>query len=419
MGNSSIVVPNLKETTPNPQGEVFVARQPIYDQHLNVIAYDLLFRRNEVNEAGNVEPYQASAQVLLNTFVEIGLDALVGDQRAFIRFSRGFLLLDYVKLFPAKRIGIEVKDIEVSNDLIEAVAALSVQGYTIVLDDFIYDDTLLPLVELADIVKLDVSALERPELEEQVGLLRHTNVELLAKKVETQDDLAYCKDLGFTYFQGFFFCTPEIVSGRRLPANRLALLQLLGALQNPDAEFDELEALISRDASLSYRLLSIANSAYYARAQKIDTIRQGLLLLGMKAITSTVSLLLLAHVEDKPHELLITAILRAKMCELLAVEMRHEEHEKFFLVGLFSVLDALMDRPMQEVLQALPLQDDIAQALLEQQGILGTILTCVLAYERGKWKEASSCGLDSEEIVDAYLNAISWTNEMSHFIRPA
>jgi EAL and modified HD-GYP domain-containing signal transduction protein len=392
---------------------IFVARQPIYNQNLEVLAYDLLFRYSETNEAGGIEAYQASAQVLLNTFVEIGLDKLVGNNRAFIRFSRGFLLLDYVKLFPSDRIGIEVKDIVVGNDLLEVVGALSVRGYTIILDDFIYHDDLLPLVELADIVKLDMSKMNRTELAEQVVLLKPLSVQLLAKKIETRDDFDYCNNLGFDYFQGFFFCQPEVVQGRRMPANRLAMLQLISALQNPAVDYDEIEILISKDVALSYRLLNLINSAYYARTQKIDSIRQCLLLLGMKAIKTTVSLLLLSNIDDKPHELLTTAMIRAKMSEQIAIEMGYREAQKFFLVGLFSVLDALLDRSMRELLQNLPLQEDIHKALLGQEGILGTIKSCVLAYERGKWNEIKALGLDDVLVIEAYLNAISWANDMN------
>jgi len=416
MRQPSLVADEMSQTNMTDSHHVFVARQPIYDRNLDVIAYDMLFRSDETNAAGEVEAYQASAQVLLNTFVEIGLDKLIQDKQAFIRFSRGFLLLDYVKLFPADRIGIDVKDIVIGNDLIEAVAALCVQGYTIVLDDFIYQDELNPLIELADIIKLDVSKLERQELEQQVALLKPTQTKLLAQKIETQDDFTYCKQLGFDYFQGYFFCQPEVVKGHRMPTNRLALLQLLATLQKPDADFDEVEAQISKDASLSYRLLSIVNSSYYSRPTKIETLRQGLLYLGMKAITTTVSLLLLANVDDKPHELMMTAMIRAKMAERLGAQMGHEQPDKFFLVGLFAILDALMNRPMQELLQDLPLQDDITSALQERAGLLGTILASVMAYERGNWAEMSNLGLDENVIVTAYLDAVSWADEMNDIL---
>ena len=198
-----------------------------------------------------------------------------------------------------------------------------------------------------------------------------------------------------------------------MPANRLAMLQLISALQNPNVDYDEIERLISKDVALSYRLLNIINSAYYARTQKIDSIRQCLLLLGMKAIKTTVSLLLLSNIDDKPHELLTTAMIRAKMSEQIAIEMGYREAQKFFLVGLFSVLDVLLDRSMRELLQDLPLQEDISKALLGQGGILGTIISCVLAYERGKWNEIKALGLDDVLVIEAYLNAISWANDMN------
>ena len=204
--------PSLEESTAPTTHDIFVGRQPIFDRQLNVVAYELLFRSSEVNEAGPLEPYQATAQVLLNTFLGIGLDTLVGDKRAFVNFSRGFLLLDYVQLFPADRVGIEVlENTVVDAELLEEVRSLSAQGYTIALDDFTYDDSLQPLVALADIIKLDVRALDRSALEEHVALLRQYEVKLLAEKVETRDEFTACQDLGFDYFQGYFDTVVKIL----------------------------------------------------------------------------------------------------------------------------------------------------------------------------------------------------------------
>jgi EAL and modified HD-GYP domain-containing signal transduction protein len=405
---------------PTPRLACFVGRQPIYDLQLNVIAYELLFRSSETNQAGPLEPFQATAQVLLNTFLEIGLEALVGPKRAFINFSRGFLLLDYMQLFPPDRVGIEVLEgTVVDAELLEAVRQLSARGYTIALDDFILHDHLRPLVELADLIKLDILALERPALEEHVALLRPYGVKLLAEKVETYDQFHTCKALGFDYFQGYFLCQPEIVTGQRSPTNRLALLHLLAEIQRPDLTFEELEALLSQDVSLSYKVLRIANSAFYARLSKIESLKQALLRLGLRTIVTWTSLLLLAAVDDKPQELLRIAMVRAKMCEQLCVAFGQHEGAAAFLVGLLSVLDALLDRPMAELLEALPLAEGLIQALLYHQGVLGQTLHSVLDYERGLWEEVSALQIDPEAIVDAYLTAVGWTVEMGDMLRGA
>jgi EAL and modified HD-GYP domain-containing signal transduction protein len=392
--------------------DVFVGRQPIYDRQLDVFAYELLFRSGEVNQAGVLDGDQATSQVILNTFMEIGLETIVGTKQAFINLTRDFILRDYSDVFPAGRVVMEVlEDVAVDAQLIEAVRGLSTQGYTIALDDFIYHESLHELVAVADIIKVDIMALDRAALQEHVTLLRDYDVKLLAEKVETQDDFKYCKDLGFDFFQGYFFCKPEIIKGQRVPANRLVILQLLAKLQDPEADFQELESIIGRDVSLSYKLLRVINSAFYSLPRKIESLRQALLMLGTKFIASWVSIFILAGIDDKPHELMITAIVRAKMCELLALALRQRNKEAFFTVGLFSALDALMDSPMQEVLASLPLSDEITAALLAHEGLLGDALRCVLAYERGEWDQVTCLDLDRVAITDAYLGAITWAAE--------
>jgi EAL and modified HD-GYP domain-containing signal transduction protein len=392
--------------------DVFVGRQPIYNRQLEVFAYELLFRSGEGNQAGVLDGDQATSQVVLNTFVEIGLEAIVGSKQAFINLTRDFILQDYSQVFPTDRVVVEVlENIPVDAELIEAVRELSAKGYTIALDDFIYRESLRALVEIADIVKVDILAQDRLALQEHVAVLRQYNVKLLAEKVETQDDFRYCKDLGFDYFQGYFFCKPEVIKGHRIPANRLVTLQLLAKLQDPETDFEELESIVSRDVSLSYKLLRVVNSAFYSLTRKVDSIRHALLLLGTRFITSWVSLIILAGIDDKPHELMITAMVRAKMCELLAQALGRRNKDTFFTVGLFSALDALMDSSMEEVLGSLPLSDEIKAALLEYEGSLGAVLRCVLAYERSNWEEVCYLGLDRGTITRAYLEAIAWATK--------
>jgi EAL and modified HD-GYP domain-containing signal transduction protein len=394
--------------------DVFVGRQPIYDRQLDVYAYELLFRSGESNHARVTDGDRATSQVILNTFMEFGLETIVGSKLAFINLTRGFILQDYSPVFPAGRVVLEVlEDIPVDAELIEAVSRLSLQGYLIALDDFIYHERLQPLVEVADIIKVDVLALDAAALREHAATLRQYKVKLLAEKVETQDHFKHCRDLGFDYFQGYFLCKPEVIRGQRVPGNRFVTLQLLAKLQEPETTFGELEHIISRDVSLSYKLMRVVNSAFHALPQKIDSLRQALLRLGTRHITTWVSLILLSEFDEKPHELMVTAMVRAKMCELLARAVGHSSQEMFFTVGLFSALDALMDSSMEEVLKSVPLSDEITAALLSNAGMLGDVLRCVLAYERGDWDAVHCFGLDGTTITDAYLQAITWATETS------
>ncbi len=266
------------------------------------------------------------------------------------------------------------------------------------------------------VVKLDLIAMDRTRLEEYVGSLRKRKVKLLAEKVETQEVFDLCKNLGFDYFQGYFLCRPNVIKGHRMPATRLVILRLLAKLQAPDIEFRDLEEIVRQDVSLSYKLLRLINSAFYARPAEIKSIRQALTLLGLRQVQAWVSLLVLSKIDDKPHELMITAMMRAKMCEFLALISQEHSAETGFMTGLFSVLDALLDLPPEEVLASLPLSEDITSALLHYEGSLGALLRCILAYERGDWEGVAYPGLEAGVVRDAYLKSLSWATEVSSLL---
>lgn len=395
--------------------DIFVGRHAIYNRELDVIAYELLFRGSEAAERAEFKDADvATSQVILNTFTEIGLDKIVEDKMAFINLTRSFVLGDYSLPLPKAGLGVEIlENITIDQPVIEAVQRLSSQGYTIVLDDFVYHESLRPLVELADIIKIDVQTLPDSEVQRHVEILRKHTVKLLAEKVETHEVFEFCNRLGFDYFQGFFFCQPHIIKGQRIPPNRLVTLRLLAKLQDPVTSIRELETLISQDVSMSYKLLRSLNSAFYSLPRKIESIHQALVMLGNQWLKTWASLLLLSSIHDKPQELMQMAMVRAKMCELLAAAKRLSPKETFFTAGLFSVLDALMDQSMEDVLNALPLSQEINDALLRREGNLGAVLQCVLDYERGNWDAVLHIGLQQGEITQAYLEAITWANQVS------
>ncbi|MFQ5829068.1 MAG: EAL and HDOD domain-containing protein [Candidatus Methylomirabilia bacterium] len=394
---------------------VFVGRQPIFNREFKVVGYELLFRTGGVDDAAVVDGDQATSQLLLNTFTEIGLDQIVGTRLAFINFTRPFILGTYSFPFPKDRVVMQiVEDITVDEELIEAVQRLARAGHRIALDDFICSRTLYPLVPFADIVKLDIRKVERTHLQEHVAIFRQRHVKILAEKVETPEDLEFCAGLGIDYFQGFFLSKPKVVRGRTLPANRQMTLRVLAEFHNPDVELAELAELIGYDLSLSYRLLRLVNSAFYALPRKISSIHQALILLGIQRVRGWATLLTLSGLNDKPHELTVTTLLRAKMCELLALAMNMDEPDTDFTVGLFSTLDAFLDLPMDEALASLPLAEEVTAALLDQEGRHGAVLRCVLAYERGAWSEVACPGLEPPEARDAYLEAAKWAAHISN-----
>jgi len=395
--------------------DVFVGRHAVYNRELEVIAYELLFRGSATAERAEFQDAdEATSRVILSTFTEIGLDKIVEGKMAFINLTRSFVLGDYPLPLSKAGLGLEIlENISIDQPVIEAVQRLSTQGYTIVLDDFTYHESLSPLVEIADIIKIDIQALPDSDVQRHVEILRKHRVKLLAEKVETHEQFEFCNRLGFDYFQGFFFCQPHIVKGQRIPPNRLVTLRLLAKLQDPVTSIRELETLISQDVSMSYKLLRSLNSAFYSLPRKIESVHQALVMLGNQWLKTWASLLLLSSIHDKPQELMQMAMVRAKMCELLATAKRLGAKEIFFTTGLFSVLDALMDQPMEDVLNALPLSQEINDALLRREGNLGVVLQCVLDYERGNWDAVQRIDLQQAEITQTYLEAIAWATQVS------
>ena len=399
--------------------DIFVGRQPIYDRDLNVVAYELLFRSGTENRAGPLDGDQATSQVILNAFVEIGLDRVVGACPAYVNLTRNLLLDDESLPLPPERAVLEVlEDVPVDAALLQALGRLRARGYTIALDDFVLDPGREALLEHARIVKLDLQRLTAPELDAHITALRPYDLTLLAEKVETHAELEQCRALGFEYFQGYFFSRPKIVTGQRIPANRLTILQLLAELQNPHIEVEELEQLIRRDVALSYRLLRYINSAFFALPREVDSIRQAVIYLGLKAIRTWATLIALSGIDDKPHELMTTAMVRAKMCELLAEARKLPVRESCFTAGLFSALDALMDMPMESVVESLPLSAEITGALLGREGTIGRTLTQVLDYEQARWQHMDRADLSAAQLTDIYLQAVEWAQEVTRALGP-
>jgi EAL and modified HD-GYP domain-containing signal transduction protein len=393
--------------------DIYIGRQPIYDRKLHVYAYELLFRAASDNSANFTDGDQATTDVIVNTFLEIGLDNIVGNRLAFINLTRSFFVGEHTISLPKNRVVLELlEDIDADEEVIAGVKRLSEQNYTIALDDFIYHESLQPLVSLADLVKIDVMALNRDEIREHVSALRQHPLRLLAEKVETQEDFEFCRDLGFDYFQGYFFAQPKVIRGQRLPNNRLAILKLLSRLQDPGITPQQLEELISQDIAFSYRILRYVNSASLALPRKIESIHQAVVILGLQTIKTWTTLLAMSQVDNKPAELVVTAMVRGKMAEGLAKAMHAAQPESFFTVGLFSALDALMDNSMEEILTQLPLADHIASALLHRRGVHGDILDCVLSYERGEWENLGCSQLGTHKIRDCYLQALQWAGDV-------
>ncbi len=398
--------------------DAFVGRQPIFDQHKSVYAYELLFRNGSSTSANVVDGNQASTQVILNTLTEFGLDSIVGKHRAFINLTRELLVDDLIQMLPQKRVVLEIlEDVTVDKELVDAVRELSQQGYIIALDDFVYSDDWQPLVEIADIIKLDVMAMADNEIAQQVKFLRGFDTLLLAEKVETMEHFNFLKTLKFDYYQGYFLSKPSIIEGKRTPTNKLSILQLLAKLARAETPHSEIESLITQDVTLSYKILRYINAACFALPRKIASINEAIIYLGLSNIRRFASMMAMTGFNDQPHEILLTSLIRARMCELLAEATGQKNTDTYFTLGLFSSLDIMLLMPMVKLVDELPLGEDLTQALLDKDGQLSEALRCVLAYERQQWQVVKFTGLSGQEISNIYLQAVQWGNEAGTTIR--
>jgi len=398
-------------------GDIFVGRQPILSTKLKTIGYEVLYRNCEIGQAIFSDEAVATATVLLNTYLDIGLEHVVGSHLAFLNIPKQFLLERYCEALPKNRVVLEIlENVKPTSQVLEALTSLAQQGYTIALDDFTYEDRYKPFLELADIVKIDVLGKSEERLQREVSQLRDCRVRLLAEKVETPEMYNICKKLGFYYFQGYFFFRPDIIRGREIPANRIALLELMGKIQDPHIPFKGLVEHIRNDLSLSYKVLRYVNSAYVGLPKRVDSIDHAACMVGIERIRTWATLIIMASGQTQATEILVIALIRAKMCERLGQKLGAKAPEKYFTMGLLSVLDALYESSMQDIIDKLPLPEDIKDALVNGTGEMGLVLFSVKAYEEGEWMELKHLQLDPTVIRDFYLEAIDWANHFSPMI---
>lgn len=388
--------------------EIYFARQPIYNRDFQVEGYELFYRQAGADSAQFLDAETATSQVVLNTVTEVGLDRIVGPHKAFINIARDFVVGGYLEMFALPQLVFEVVgNIVVDEPLLQSLRQLRRQGYRFVLDDYTDNEAYRTLLEIADYVKIDMLVTPEEEVRRVVPFLRQRKVALMAERIETQAIQELCQTLKFDFFQGYHFSQPKMLKFRGVPANQLAVLQLVGKLHEPEIDLKAIETLIRQDVSLSYKLLRYINSAYFNLPRRIDSIQRAIILLGTKNIRSWATLISLANIDHHRSDLITVALERAKMCELLAEAVGIKQKESGYTVGLLSVLDAMTQAPMDDILAALPLDEEINEALLQRKGILGRILACTLAYERCDWESLDMLDLEPSRINDAYMTALA------------
>jgi EAL and modified HD-GYP domain-containing signal transduction protein len=392
-----------------------LARQPIFNTQMKVVGYELLCRSSHVNQASFNNGDAASSQVLLNTFTELSIANVVGKHLAFINFTRN--LLETPPPFDQKQLVIEVLEGQkVDAAMLHALKVLREHNYTIALDDFVLTPETQCLIPYADIIKLDVLQLSPQEVVNHLKHLKPFGITLLAEKVETYEMLEFCKSAGFDLFQGYFLARPQIISGRKMSDNKQSVLQLLAALQDPDVSAEHIEKMLARDTVLSFKLLRLVNSAAFGLARKVDSLKHAVLLLGINKIKNWVNILAMSNLGDKPHELSVSALTRARMCELIANRLTDKnKSDGYFTVGLLSTLDAFMDAPLTTLLDSISLSKHINDAILKKMGSEGKVLEITTAYERGDWEKIdwdylAENNINAEELAQIYIDTLAWVD---------
>jgi c-di-GMP phosphodiesterase len=380
-----------------PPADVLVARQPIYDPGLKVVAYELL-----------VEGDHSSAAIS-----EIGL-SLVAGQPAYVPVTRELLLEGAATALPADSVvlavGPALERDRLTRDSIEELVA---SGYRLAVMDHEPGGPMDPLLPLAHVVGVDVAGVDRGLLRARLDRFAGMAVTKLARNVEQHEELELCIGLGFDLLQGHFICRPRVVSEQGVKVNTMNRMKLIARLRDDHMDFDELNDIIGRDVALSYNLLRFINSAFFSLPRRVESIRDALVLLGSIHVRKWATLMALADSQDKPRELVVTGLVRARMCELLAGAYGQRDLEGAFTTGLFSVVDALTDSSMVELLQSLPLSREIIEALLNHEGPKGRILRAAIAYERGDFGELDNLPPTRVPLSDLYADAVAWATEAS------
>jgi c-di-GMP-related signal transduction protein len=408
--------------------DTLIARQPIFDRQQRVYGYELLFRSGLDNVFDYHDPTEASSMVIANSLLLPGLELLTTSKKAFINVTRDVLIKEYVTLFSREVFVVEILEtVESDAEVVAACQKLKNAGYTIALDDFVIDGLAAPLVHLADIIKVDFLATAEEERKAMIHRYAPRGIRLLAEKVETREAFQEALELGYSYFQGYFFSKPVIFSGKDVPAFKFHLLQILAEINRAALDFKHIAEIIKREMSLTYKLLRYINSSFFGLRHQVTSLEHALILLGEREVKKLISLIAVTSMgKDKPNELVVLAIIRAKFCELLASRVGlAARSQDLFLMGMFSLIDAIIDQPLAAILQSMPLADDVKTALLGEDNRLRCVYAYMLTYEKGDWQAVSGwalqLGLNEADAAPLYLEAVEWCHKSfeSGFLTPS
>ncbi len=369
-----------------PPEIVQVGRQPILDRNMQVYGYELLYRADDQGPAAGFDGNYATARTVLTSFLEFGIQNLVGPHRVFINLTGKFFSDTQPLPLDKDRLVLELlENIDLHPDVIAGARTMHEDGYMVALDDFKFEDRWDTVLPYCSIVKVDLPGLSLEEFVPQIGALKARGLLLLAEKVETHADFELAKSLGFDLFQGYFFAKPQILSTTRLQTNQILLLKMVTRINDPQCGIEELADLVAQDTKLSFKILRFINSAAIGLPRKMESIKQAVMFVGMRRLRAWANLFILAGMNNRVPEILTTCLVRAEFCQSLAKEINSGDPDSGYTVGLFSLLDAILERPMAALVQDLPLSEDMLEALVNRTGTYGNALNYVIALETGIW----------------------------------
>ena len=394
-----------------------MARQPILNRDEQVFGYELLFR-DGIENIFRASDADAAARSTLDSTLMMGFDVLCDGQRAFINCTRELLLKDGITLLPSEQTVVEIlEDVEADDLVMAACERMKVAGYTIALDDFVANDRRESLTALADILKVDFERTTRAEQAALVKRFAPLGRRMLAEKVETQEQFLAAKDMGYVYFQGYFFRRPEVLKAREIPTNRVNYLRMLAAVSKDELDLKELEQIIKTEASVLYRLLRYLNSPLFGMRNEIHSIRHALAILGERETRRWIRLVTpVSAGQQKSSDLVLSALVRARFCELVATKIPRTQSD-LFLVGMVSMMDAILEIPMDEILEKIALDKETKCVLSGRGGRLQPVYDLMLAQEAGKWQAAKQSAdqlrIHESEAGELWWQAMQWGRQVS------
>ncbi len=400
--------------------DVYVARQPIFDRNMNVFGYELLYRRSMNNFYEGIDDNQTTAELINNAFLTMHLHELTGGGKAFINFSKDMLIKEIPFLLPVELTVVEVLErVDIDGDVIEACRKLREKGYIIALDDFVFNESYLPLLDIAHIIKIEFPVVEYDVQRELIKKYK-SKIRFLAEKVETREEYQIAYDMGYDYFQGYFFSKPVIIKEKEIDSLNINLIKIMEVLNHDDPEYQKIAEIIGTDLGLSYKLLKLANSAFFGSKNKILHIKQALVQLGLIEIKKWIYVMMLKDIQIvENRELIKNCLIRAKFMELMAVETgKGNQQFEYFLTGMFSSVDVLMNRDMEEIVNGLFLPDSVKDALLGRENEIKYVLDIVVNYELLIWDDLVldkiAGGIVQENLINMYMESLMWMMKLNY-----